>query len=106
MGTLTLTSDTQELHEGDIGTEIFVTLLDGTTPVDLGSSVVTILLCGVGQVIERATELVGEAAAGTVKAVTQSGDLVEGPLTIRAKLVSTGGTWHTAGVQTLVWPVC
>ena len=114
MTTYRLSNLNDELHAGDIGTEIIVTIyditetggvLDQDTPLDLTGFTVTVLLCGVKQTIERATELVGLEAAGTVKAVTQAGDLVAGPLTIRCKLVSDDGTWHTASVKTKVWTV-
>ena len=115
MTTYRLSNLAAELHVGDVGTEIIVTIYDITevggalvqnVPLDLTGYTVTVLLCGVRQTIERATELVGLEAAGTVKAVTQAGDLAAGPLTIRCKLVSTGGTWYTASVVTKVWTVC
>ena len=117
MSTFRLSNLNDELHAGDVGTEIIVTIyditetdgvLDQSTPLDLTGFAVTMLLCGVKQTIERATELVGVASAGTVKAVTQAGDLVAGPLKIRCKLVrdNDGAQWHTAAVTKKVKPVC
>jgi len=103
-----------ELHAGDIGTEIIVTIyditetdgvLDQDTPLNLTGLTVTVLLCGQDGTVERSTEVVGLVADGTVKAVTQSGDLVAGELKIRAKVVSNGGTWYTAAVATQVQSV-
>ena len=116
MSTFRLSNLNAELHAGDTGTEILVTIYDITetdgelvqSVLDLTGITATILLCGTSGTVERDTELVGLASAGTVKAITQAGDLVSGPLTIRAKLVrdSDSATWHTAGVVTQVWPVC
>jgi hypothetical protein len=117
MTTYRLSNLNAELHEGDIGTEIIVTIyditetdgvLDQSTPLDLTGFTVTILLCGASGTMERDATLVGLASAGTVKAITQDGDLVEGPLTIRAKVVrdSDDATSHTAGAVTRVHAVC
>lgn len=117
MSTFRLSNLNAELHAGDTGTEIIVTIyditetdgvLDQSTPLDLTGFTVTILLCGPSGTVERATALVGLASAGTVKAVTQAGDLVEGPLTIRAKVVrdSDDATSHSAGAVTRVHAVC
>ena len=116
MSTFRLSNLNAELHAGDVGTEIIVTVYDITETdgelvqavLDLTGITATILLCGASGTVERDTTLVGLASAGTVKAITQAGDLVSGPLTIRAKLVrdSDQATWHTAGVVTQVWPVC
>ena len=116
MSTYRLSNLNAELHAGDVGTEILVTIYDITEEdgelvqavLDLTGITVTMLLCGSSGTVERDTELVGLASAGTVKAITQAGDLVSGPLTIRCKLVrdSDQATWHTAGVVTQVWPVC
>ena len=116
MSTFRLSNLKDELHAGDIGTEIIVTIYDITetdgelvqTVLDLTGFTVTMLWCGVKQTIERTTELVGVESAGTVKAVTQAGDLVAGPLTIRCKLVrdSDEAQWHTAAVTKKVKPVC
>ena len=115
MTTYRLSNLNAELHAGDIGTEIIVTVYDVTevngalvqAVLNLTGFAVTILLCGPSGTVERATTLVGPEEDGKVKAVTQAGDLVAGPLMIRAKLVRNNGeTWHTAGVVTQVWPVC
>jgi len=114
MSTYRLSSLEAELHEGDIGTEIIVTIYDITEvdgelvqdePLDLTGYTVTIYLVGKNQTIERVATQVGLATAGTVKIVTQAGDLVAGPLKIRCKLESSGGTWNTSGVTTRVWEV-
>ena len=116
MSTYRLSNLNAELHAGDVGTEIIVMVYDITevdgelvqSVLDLTGFTVTILLCGSSGTVERDTTLVGLAAAGTVKAITQAGDLVSGPLTIRVKLVrdSDEATWRSAGVVTQVWPVC
>jgi hypothetical protein len=116
MTTYRLSNLVDELHEGDVGTELIVTIYDITesdgelvqdTPLDLTGLTVTMLLTYEDQIIEKATELVGEASAGTVKAVTEEGDLVAGRLTIRCLIEVTGGTgrWHTAAVSRRVYPI-
>jgi hypothetical protein len=102
-----------ELHEGDEGTEIVVTLYDVTevdgelvqTVLDLTGITVTLLLTRRAGTIERATVVSGLAAAGTVVATLQAGDLRAGALEIRAKVVSDAGTWYTASVVVAVHSV-
>ena len=102
-----------ELHEGDVGTELIATIyditeedgeLDQDTPLDLTGLTVTMLLCYDDQIIEKTTELVGAAANGTVKATTVSTDLVAGILTIRCLVEADTGTnkWYTTAVSTKV----
>lgn len=105
-----------KLHAGDVGTEIIVTVYDITevdgelvqTVLDLAGFTVTMLLCYNDQTIEKATELVGLASAGTVKAVTADGDLIAGTVAIRLRLEITGSDekWHTAAIEKRIHAVC
>jgi hypothetical protein len=116
MTTYRISNLADELHVGDIGTELIVTIyditetdgeLDQDTPLNLTGLTVTMLLAYEDQIIEKTTEVVGLAAAGTVKAVTEDGDLVAGRLTIRCLVEIAGGTskWYTSAVSTRVYPI-
>ena len=116
MSQYTLSNLTAELHEGAVGVEIVVEIKDiqivngveTQDALDLTGLTVTLLLCGKSGTVERATTVVGALADGTVKAVTQAGDLVLGQLTIQAIVEEDvgDGSWPTAAVKTRVWPVC
>ena len=117
MTTYRLSNLAAELHAGDVGTEIIVTIYDITevdgalvqnVPLDLTGYTVTLLLCSKSGTVERATTVVGAEANGTVKAVTHAGDLVLGQLTIQAIVEEDvgDGSWATAAVKTRVLPVC
>ena len=110
MTTYRLSNLEDELHEGDVGTELIVTIYDITesdgelvqdTPLDLTGLTVTMLLAYDDQIIEKATEVVGLAAAGTVKATTVSTDLVAGTLIIRCLVEANVGSnkWYTTAVS-------
>jgi hypothetical protein len=116
MTTYRISNLADELHEGDVGTELIVTIyditetdgeLDQDTPLDLTGLTVTMLLCYKDQIIEKTTSVVGLAAAGTVKAVTEDGDLVAGRLKIRCLIEVDGGVgrWHTSAVSIRVYPI-
>jgi len=104
-----------ELHAGDIGTEIIVTIYDLTEedgelvedePLNLTGITVTMLLVYDDQTIEKETQVVGLVTAGTVKAVTEEGDLVAGRLTICCVVESVSGNWQTSKVSVKVHPRC
>ena len=81
----------QEMHSGDIGTVLQLTLRDGHNRVQItGSDTVKVYLrVNDGIIIERMTTLFTDGTYGTVYYVLQSGDVMEsGTLYYQARMTS------------------
>ena len=97
-----------ELHVGDVGTEIIISLVDGATPVDLTamSSAVIKVQRPNRTVVEITAEVVGDPEDGVIKGVVQAGTFtVRGNHVFQAFL--TIGTWvgHSQSVTVYVNPI-
>ncbi len=94
-----------ELHQGDVGTEIIITLKDGDEVINLtGYTTINIILSGKNRVVKTA-EIVGDPEDGVIKYTTAAGDLVPGKLIIQVYLESPNWTGHSEAYETWVYPI-
>ncbi len=97
-----------ELHVGDVGTEIIISLVDGATPEDLTAltSAVIKVQRPDKTVVEIAAEVVGDPEDGVIKGVVQAGTFLRvGYHMFQVSL--TIGTWtgHSESSSQYVHPV-
>ena len=87
-----------EIHVGDIGTVLTVTVKDDTAVVDISSATTKqiILRKPSGTNLEKTGVFVTDGSDGQMKYTTVSGDLSEaGDWSVQAKVVLTSGTWFS-----------
>jgi hypothetical protein len=87
-----------EIHVGDIGTVITVTLKDDTTAVDIsGATTKTIYLSKPdGTVLAKGATFTSDGTNGKMYYATLAGDLDQpGHWQIQAKVVLATGTWYS-----------
>ena len=87
-----------ELHVGDVGKEIVVSLVDGTSPVDLAAltSAVIKIQRPDQTVAELPASVLGSAADGKIVGVTTAETLkTEGIHAIQAYVVFGSRQWHS-----------
>lgn len=95
----------QELHAGDIGTEIRIALVEDGEPVDLTAATCEILLRGTDRTTKtKAATAVGVATDGVIRCYTAAGDLIVGRLEIQVKITSPSWTGHSQKILTNVYP--
>lgn len=87
-----------EIRKGDTGTVIRVTLVDGTTPVDVSSasSITFIFKKPSGTVVEKTGALFTDGTDGKVQYTTESGFLDEiGDWSYQVETIIGGNTWRS-----------
>jgi len=89
----------EEIHVGDIGTVLTVTVKDGSTVVNISSATVTknlILVDSDGSKHTKAASFVTDGTDGKLRYTTVSGDLaLAGHWQLQVYLVLSSGSWHT-----------
>ena len=87
-----------EIHVGDVGTVLTVTVKDDTAVVNISSATTKqiILRKPSSSKLEKVGVFVTDGADGQMKYTTVSGDLGEsGDWSVQAKVVLTSGTWYS-----------
>ncbi len=96
---MTQTAIVEEIHKGDIGTVIEITLKNGATPVDIsGATTKSIKLKKPvsATVLTKAAAFTTDGTDGKLQHTTISGDLDEvGVWEVQAYVVLAGGTWSS-----------
>ncbi len=89
---------TQEIHVGDVGTAFMVTVMDGTSVVDLSTATAIKIIFRKqdSTTLERDAELVTDGADGQMRYVTVAGDLdMAGNWSLQGYVESAAGQWHS-----------
>ena len=96
----------EEIHKGDTGTIITVTVLDSGTPVDVSAATVTAFLeSPSGTVTEVSTTDTNGGADGKVDITTTGSTFDEdGVWKIQMKVVNAGNVWRSDIIPQRIWP--
>lgn len=87
-----------EIHENDVGTELRITLVDDSTPVDVSgaSSIIFVFKKPSGTMVEKTGSLYSDGTDGKVKYITESGFLDEdGEWKYQVELSIGSSTWSS-----------
>jgi len=87
-----------EIHVGDIGTVLVVTIKDGTTTIDISSATTKqiILTAPDGGKLTKAASFTTDGTDGKMQYATVAGDLDEaGWWKLQGRVVLAAGTWST-----------
>jgi hypothetical protein len=87
----------EELHVGDIGTDIIITIQDDGSAVDVSAATIQFIFCKPdGTIVTKTGSLNGDGTDGKVKYTTESGFLDGfGDWKYQVKLTISGSVWYT-----------
>jgi hypothetical protein len=88
-----------QIHEGDIGTKLLVTITDDGVVVDLSDAISLSLFIKKpdGTVLNRVATLNSDGTDGKIKYITVSGDLdVAGVYKLQAKVALSSGSFYSS----------
>lgn len=93
---------TSEIHEGDVGTKILVTITDDGAAVDLSDAISLSLFIKKpdGAVLNRVATLNSDGTDGKIKYITISGDLdVAGVYKLQARIALPAGSFYSSSTN-------